>query len=239
MKVKIKEQIAMNFVLIPSGTFIMGSPEDEVGRFQDESQHEITISNSFYMQNTPITQAQWMAIEDNTSYFKYGGDYPVESISWEDTQIFIKKLNELTDKTFRLPTEAEWEYACRAGSKTPFNVGYSLENHANCCDTYHDERTSVVKSFSLNDWGLYDMHGNVWEWCSDWYGDYPMTAVTDPTGPATGSHRVLRGGSWGNCIDYCRSACRFSLLPDFRYRFYGFRLILDYSPTKKSCQKLR
>ena len=229
MKVEIKEQIAIDFVLIPSGTFIMGSPENETGRHKNEKQHEVIISKSFYMQDTPVTRTQWTAIMgDNPSYFK-DGDYPAENVSWKDTQIFIEKLNDFTKKTFRLPTEAEWEYACRAGTKTSFNVGDSLENKANY-NLFFD-KTTVVKSFPPNNWWLYDMHGNVWEWVEDdWHDNYtdaPEDGSAWVDSPRC-AYRVNRGGGWYSIARRCRSASRdwsWLGIRDFRY---GFRLALSF-----------
>jgi len=225
--------LGMNFVLIPAGTFMMGSPSDELGRRKDELQHKVTITKSFYLQSTEVTQRQWREIMgSNPSRFKDCGDNcPVEQVSWDDAQEFIVKLNERegTDK-YRLPTEAEWEYACRAGSTTRFCFGddeTTLGEYAWYSDT--GLRPHPVGQKNPNAWGLYDMHGNVWEWCQDRYGDYPSSPVTDPTGPSLGTFRVLRGGSWG---DYglgadCRSALRLSVSPVSRNYGIGFRVARD------------
>ena len=233
-------KLDMKFVLIPPGEFLMGSPEDEPGRRNDEKQHRVTISRAFYMQTTQVTQGQWEKLMgDNPSHFKDGGENcPVEQVSWDDVQKFIKKLNETgeTDK-YRLPTEAEWEYACRAGTTTPFYFGECLStDEANydgkyplgdCPKGEYREKTVPVRSFPPNDWGLYDMHGNVWEWCRDWYGDYPSETVTDPGGPSTGSYRVARGGCRIISAEYCRSANRSFYSPGYRLDYYGFRLVLS------------
>ena len=197
------------FVLIQPGTFMMGSPEDEVGRFDDEALHQVTITKPFYMQTTPVTQGQWEALMgNNPSYFK-GDDLPVECVSWDDCQEFIQRLSQSGDGIYRLPTEAEWEYACRAGTSTPFVIGNGRDldsTQANFDGNYpygagrkglYREQTTPVKSFAPNAWGLYDMHGNVWEWCQDWYGDYLIGAVSDPQGPSSGVFRVHRGGRLG------------------------------------------
>lgn len=227
------------FIFIPAGTFTMGSPPEEPGRFDNETQHKVTISRPFYMQTTTVTQGQWKAVMgSNPSSFKdCGDDCPVEQVSWKDVQEFIRMLNhqEKPDK-YRLPTEAEWEYAARAGTTTPFNTGSCLTtDQANYNGNYplsgcpkgeYRQKTVRVGSFSPNAWGLYDMHGNVWEWCQDWYGDYPSGSVTDPTGPLSGSSRVSRGGSWLYYAGRCRSAARYLHTPGDRYRGMGFRLVI-------------
>ncbi|OQX08654.1 MAG: hypothetical protein BWK80_47925, partial [Desulfobacteraceae bacterium IS3] len=253
--------IGMEFVWIPPGEFMMGSPEGEPGRYDNERLHRVKLIRGFYIQTTPVTQGQWKALmKNNPSRFKDGGDdCPVEMVSWNDAQEFIKKLNldsarlpsevetrlpvgELSpavgerSRTYRLPTEAEWEYACRAGTDTPFCFGRCLStDEANYDGNYplkgcpkgkYREKTTPVKTFPPNDWGLYDMHGNVWEWCQDWYGDYPSGAVTDPAGPDSGSNRVGRGGSWLNVARLCRSARRSRDSPGLRYNYLGFRLLL-------------
>ena len=236
--------LGMKFVYIPPGEFMMGSPESEPGRDDNEKQHKVTLTKGFHMQTTEVTQGQWKAVMgSNPSDFKdCGNDCPVENVSWDDVREFIRKLNrkEGTDR-YRLPTEAEWEYACRAGTTTPFSFGrclstdqanyngrYPLEN---CPKGEYREKTLPVASFAPNAWGLHDMHGNVWEWCQDWYGeDYPSGAVTDPGGPSTGSVRVLRGGSWFNDAGSCRAAIRGRDTPDVRGRNLGFRLVLVRLP---------
>jgi len=232
--------IGMSFVKIPSGSFMMGSPSSEPGRLNDrETQHKVSISRSFYMQTTEVTQGQWKAIMGgNPSYFKDCGDNcPVEMVSWDDTQVFIRKLNEKegTNK-YRLPAEAEWEYAARAGTTTPFAFGNCLStSQANyngnnllegCSKGTWREKTVSVGSFSPNVWGLYDMHGNVNEWCQDWYDkDYPSGSVTDPIGPSSGSGRVFRGGNWNYSAQSCRSASRDDNSPTNRNGGLGFRLV--------------
>lgn len=221
--------IGMKFVLIPAGTFTMGSPSNEPSRKSDETQHQVTISRSFHMQTTVVTQGQWKAVMgSNPSYFSScGDDCPVEQVSWDDAQEFIRKLNrqEGTDK-YRLPTEAEWEYAARAGTTTPFNTGNCLSTEqanydgnyplSGCPKGENRRRTVRVGSFSPDAWGLYDMHGNVWQWCQDWYGSYPSGSVTDPAGPSSGSYRIFRGGGWDmGGASGCRSARR-AIWPGYR-----------------------
>ncbi|MGZ6274994.1 MAG: formylglycine-generating enzyme family protein [Syntrophales bacterium] len=230
--------IRMKFVLIPAGTFTMGSPSDEPQRSNDETQHQVTISKPFYMQTTAVTQGQWQKIMgSNPSHFKNcGDDCPVERVSSSDVQDFIGKLNrqEGTDK-YRLPTEAEWEYAARAGTTTSFSTGNCLStDRANydgdyplsgCPKGENRQKTVRVASFAANAWGLYDMHGNVRQWCLDWYGDYSSDSVTDPTGPSSGSYRVNRGGSWNYSSNLCRSAYRNNIRPDYMDYGLGFRLV--------------
>ncbi len=228
--------VSFRMVLIRAGEFIMGSPADEPGRKDDEIQHRVRLSRDYWMGETQVTQALWEAVMgDNPSAFDDGGEYPVEEVSWDDCQRFIQDLNRLVSGGgFRLPTEAEWEYACRAGTTTPFHTGRCLGTHeANydgnyplegCPEGEYREQTTRVASFAPNAWGLYDMHGNVDEWCQDWYGVYPSGPVTYPSGPSSGANRVLRGGGWRSDAGGCRSAYRDGLTPDFRYSNLGLRL---------------
>ncbi len=229
--------LGMTFNLIPAGTFMMGSPGNEPGRYSNETQHQVTLTKSYYMQTTEVTQGQWKAVMgSNPSLFSdCGDDCPVEYVSWNDIQAFITELNKLGQGTYRLPTEAEWEYAARVGSTTAFangtitetGSGYDPNLDAMGWYTYNsDKKTHPVAQKKPNAWGLYDMHGNVWEWVQDWFGSYPTSAVTDPTGPSSGSDRVSRGGSWSNLARHCRSPARLSLHPAIRSYNYGFRLVL-------------
>ena len=229
--------IGMTFKLIPAGNFIMGSPTDEPGRWIGETQHQITLTKGFYMQTTEVTQGQWkMVMGSNPSYFSNcGDDCPVEQVSWNDVQGFISELNKLGEGNYRLPTEAEWEYAARAGSTTALANGvitvtgceHDPNLHAigwycgNSGNTMHP-----VAQKQPNAWGLYDMHGNVWEWCQDWYGFYDTGPLTDPIGAPSGLYRVNRGGSWYHGAGLCRSASRGTDEPDNSYHCYGFRLVL-------------
>ncbi len=248
------DDFGMTFNLIPAGPFVMGSPSNEPGRNDDETQHDVILTRSFYIQTTEVTQGQWEAvlteaesrgikIEDlskTPSYFdNCGEDCPVEEISWVDAQKFINVLNQLGEWTYRLPTEAEWEYAARAGSVTAFANGsirgnimqFRCTGDANlsamgwyCYNSYRTTHPAAQKD--PNAWGLYDMHGNVWEWCQDWLRDYPSEVVTDPVGPLSGSERVARGGYWGSYIVTCRSARRYGGAPYDRFSGNGFRLVL-------------
>ena len=245
---EITNSIGVKLVLIPKGTFMMGSPESEKGRYENETQHEVTISKDYYLGVYEVTQAQYeKVIGKNPSHFQgaivgnENVDLPVENVSWHDAVEFCKKLSELPEekkagRVYRLPTEAEWEYACRAGSKT----AYSFEDEEGLLPEYgwfsrnSSNRTHTVGLLEPNAWGLHDMHGNVWEWCSDWYEEYPKGAVSDPTGPKEGSYRVLRGGCWNDEAAYCRSAFRIRHDPSYRHRDLGFRLALSPSGIPKS-----
>lgn len=229
--------LGMDFVAIQPGTFMMGSPASEPGRYDDETRHQVTLTKCFYMQTTEVTQSQWTAVMgSNPSYFSGCGSCPVDYVSWDDVQTFISKMNQRGEGTYRLPTEAEWEYAARAGTTTPFYFGTCLStSQANyngnyplegCSEGIYREKTLPVARFSPNSWGLYDMHGNVWEWCQDWYGDYPSGSVTDPAGPGSGSVLVVRGGSWDFIARDCRSASRGGSSPAYRGTVIGFRLVL-------------
>jgi len=220
--------VKMEFVLIPAGSFMMGS--DKIS--EAKPVHRVTITKPFYLGKFEVTQEQWEKVMgSNPSRFK-GAKNPVESVTWDDCQKFMEALKgKVPSQTFRLPTEAEWEYACRAKSKTDYSCGDSpdkLGDYAwykdNSGDTSHP-----VGQKKPNAWGLYDMHGNVCEWCQDWHEEYSGKSVSDPTGPATGSLRVLRGGSWPNLASYCRSAIRLShglTPPSARSNRIGLRVVV-------------
>jgi formylglycine-generating enzyme required for sulfatase activity len=243
-KVSLRSGVEMRFAWCPPGTFLMGSPPGEEGRepYQgaDESQHRVTLTKGFWMGVTPVTQAQWQAVMgSNPSHFK-GDDRPVEQVSWEDCQEFCqefcKKFGAKVGKRFRLPTEAEWEYACRAGTTTPFSFGETIStDQANYDGNYtygrgkkgtYRQQTTSAGSFPKNAWGLFDMHGNVWEWCQDWYGPYPEEDIKDPQGGNNGDARVLRGGSWCNFPAWCRAAARNRIAPANRHFLCGCRVVL-------------
>jgi formylglycine-generating enzyme required for sulfatase activity len=225
------------FVTIPAGSFIMGSPEDEPGRNPDESQHEVTLTRGFSIQAAPVTQGQWRSVMGtNPSGFSRGGDdCPVDGVSWNDCQEFIRKLNQKGEYWYRLPTEAEWEYACRAGTVTACYAGdvtkKLFSKRDPCLDDiawYHANaggKTHPVAEKRPNPWGLFDMLGNVLEWCQDWYGKYPILPQTDPQGVALGAGCVVRGGSWSSPPADCRSARRQFYSPNTRNRFVGLRLV--------------
>ena len=237
-------RLGMTFVRIPAGRFMMGSPPNEPERSDDETQHEVILTKDFFMQTTEVTQGQWKAVMgNNPSYFKAcGEDCPVESVSWNDTQNFIQKLNQMENGHYRLPTEAEWEYAARAGTTTPFAFGNCLNTDhanyngnyplANCPKGVYRSTTVTAGSLQANAWKLYDMHGNVYEWCSDWYSSYSSTAVVDPVGPTKGSGRVIRGGFWNSGARYCRSANRNYGSPGSTSGSLGFRLVFRLPPGR-------
>jgi len=248
--------LGMNFVYITPGTFMMGSPTDEPGRKNDETQHQVTLTQGYYMQTTEVTQGQWEALTGSNPslYSSCGSDCPVGEVSWNTVQSFIKKLNQKGEGTYMLPTEAQWEYAARAGSTTAFANGGITET-ANGYDpnldamgwytyntgtwspssqgvgSYKIYPTHPVAQKTPNAWGLYDMHGNIYEWCQDWYDYdyYNSGSVTDPVGPSSGSYRVLRGGHTGSNAKYCRAASRFSIDPGYAGNVHGlgFRLVLS------------
>ncbi|NOS89874.1 MAG: formylglycine-generating enzyme family protein [Methylococcaceae bacterium] len=223
---------------IEAGTFLMGSPLDEPERSTNELQHQVTLSQGYWLADTACTQALWVAVMgNNPARFKEDNKLPVERVSWGDVQEFISKLNDLLpDAYFRLPTEAEWEYACRAGTTTAFSFGDTITiKQVNYDGNFpyrgtrkglYRQKTVTVKSLLPNAWGLYEMHGNVWEWCADWYGAYPNVAVTDPSGATEGVARVLRGGSWLSSALYARSANRRNNGPASSGDYIGFRLAL-------------
>ena len=233
--------LGQTFVLIPAGTFIMGSPLDEPARVNSEIQHQVTLTQPFYMQTTEVTQAQWETVMgSNPSYFDGCPTCPVEYVSWNDVQEFITKMNTRWEGTYSLPTEAQWEYAARAGSTTAFaNGGITEPEDSSIYMCNYDPNLDAIGWYcynsggethpaagkSPNAWGLYDMSGNTWEWCQDWYGSYPSSAVSDPTGPSSGSNRVYRSGTWGHSAIYCRSASRGGYPTDIRSKFFGFRLL--------------
>jgi formylglycine-generating enzyme required for sulfatase activity len=237
--------LGMSFVSIPAGTFLMGSPQSETGRYDNEIQHSVTLTHGFEMQTTDVTQAQWVAVMgSNPSYFQsaqYCKDtfkqvngvsmcphHPVEQVSWDDAQDFITKLNQKQDGyLYRLPTEAEWEYAARAGTTTAYFFGNGT-NEINGYAWYSSNsggQTHEVAKLRPNAWGLYDMAGNVWQWVQDWYGDYSRSSQENPEGPAGGSHRGIRGGGWYTVAQSLRSAYRNDNAPGAQFYDLGFRLV--------------
>ena len=222
----------------------MGSPKEEKERGNDEMQHKVTLTKGFYMGVYTVTQEQWQEVMgNNPSNFKAEKNLPVETVSWDDCQTFIKKLREKDKKQYRLPTEAEWEYACRAGTTTPFYFGETISTdqaNYNGNFTYGDgkkgkfrEKTTPVGTFPANAFGLYDMHGNVWQWCQDLYWAYPKDEVIDPQGypqgPNVGGGHILRGGSFGSHASNLRSANRFYNLPPNRFNNNSFRVAMTYT----------
>ncbi|MGQ0628547.1 MAG: SUMF1/EgtB/PvdO family nonheme iron enzyme [Phycisphaerales bacterium] len=233
----ITNSIGAVMVFISPGTFTMGTPATEADRGADETQHQVTLTRGFYLGKTEVTQAQWRAVMGNDpSNFK-GDTLPVEKVSWDDCAEFCRKLSAKEGKKYRLPTEAEWEYACRAGTTTPFSFGATITpqqvnfdgnfTYGGSAKGLDRQKTVAAGSLPANPWGLHEMHGNVWEWCSDWYGESPARGATNPTGPEQGEHRVLRGGSWTDDPHYCRAGDRGRIAPDYRNTGIGLRLALD------------
>ncbi|MGE5243202.1 MAG: formylglycine-generating enzyme family protein [Betaproteobacteria bacterium] len=226
-------------VEIGAGRFMMGSPTAEFGRGIDEVQHEVTITRPFFLGRFEVTQHDWRAVMGaNPSHFGGCERCPVERVNYFEVREFLARLNTgQREFVYRLPTEAEWEYGCRAGTTTPFNTGADLTaEQANYNGTFpyigfrhgpNRERTTPVGSFAPNAWGLYDMHGNVWEWTADWYGPYPAGPAADPTGPRTGEKRVIRGGSWYFDANSARCALRYTHAPQDRGFSLGFRVAAD------------
>ena len=221
--------VSFKMIRVEGGTFTMGATSEQGSDAYDDEKpaHQVTLS-SYYLGETEVTQELWQAVMgSNPSKFK-GADRPIENVSWDDCQTFIRKLNSLTGKTFRLPTEAEWEYAARGGNKSQ-GYKYSGSNTVGNVAWFDDNsgsKTHSVKIKSPNELGIYDMSGNVWEWCQDWYGSYSSSPQTNSTGPASGSGRVDRGGGWGNNARGCRVSFRDYITPDFRSYRLGFRLVL-------------
>ncbi len=216
-----EDVMEIELVRVPGGTFNMGSSNSE-GYASEKPQHEVTVAG-FYIGKYQITQEQWQQVmENNPSHFKGGKNLPVETVSWNDAKEFCKKLSRMAGREYRLPTEAEWEYACRAGT-TGYYAG-DLDD-IEWYDKNSRSKTHPVGQKQPNAYGLHDMHGNVWEWCRDWYGAYEAGPDRDPVGPPTGEYRVLRGGSWINYGHACRSAVRCGLLPVTRFSHLGFRVV--------------
>src|SRR5262245_15513503 len=240
--------VGMAFVLVPAGKFMMGSPESEWGHRTSEGPvHEVVIGNPLYLGVHLVTQAVYLAVTGkNPSRFHVndggGPDHPVESVSWEEAVAFCRRLSERPDeraaeRSYRLPTEAEWEYACRAGTTTAFGSGNSFNASQGNFDAAYPYgeaeptrpvgRTTPVTHYPASAWGLHDMHGNVWEWCADWYGEayYSTMPLRDPPGPAGGRFRALRGGSWKNQATACRAAYRNAFDPHHRDSATGLRIV--------------
>jgi formylglycine-generating enzyme required for sulfatase activity len=250
-----KAKVSGDFIVIPSGAFMMGSPESELGREADETQFHVVIGKKFMIGKNEVTQSQWSeTMGTNPSHFKdCGQNCPVENVSWNDVQEFIGRYNEKHGGGYRLPTEAEWEYAARAGAATAFHTGDITQESCgsdpaldragwHCgnsaadypgCDMLSDKGqlqcsgVQPVGGKEPNAWGLYDTHGNVYEWTSSWLGPYPSGESTDPAGPETGRFRVVRGGSWDRPAKYCRAADRRGVRADIRDKSIGFRLARD------------
>ncbi|HUT32377.1 MAG TPA: SUMF1/EgtB/PvdO family nonheme iron enzyme [Planctomycetota bacterium] len=220
----ITNSIGIRLRLIPAGRFLMGSNK---GGNDEKPVHEVTIAKPFYIGVHPVTQAEYERVmKANPSHFK-GPNRPVETVSWNDAVEFCRALSEIEHRAYRLPTEAEWEYACRAGSTAEYCFGddEAMLGEYAWFDGNSGGQTHDVGQKKPNAWGLNDMHGNVWEWCSDWHHLYEATTQSDPVGPASGGYRVLRGGSWNDNPWFLRSAHRPRNTPDRRYYSFGFRLL--------------
>ncbi len=227
------DQTGLEFVLIPGGIFMMGSPTSEIERDADEVQHQVTLS-PYLICKTAVPQSAWeQVMGNNPSNFK-GPNLPVESVSWEDCMAFCQKTQLV------LPTEAQWECACRAGTQTPFNIGPNIATeivnydgnypYAGATPGQYRQTTIPVASLpNANAYGLYDMHGNIYEWCSDWSGPYPTSQSIDPKGVEIGTYRILRGGCWCSLARGCRSAFRSYDIPSLRLIHVGFRPVMCLS----------
>ena len=244
--------VSYAFRWCPNGSFIMGSPSEEPGRSDDETQHEVTLTHGFWILETEVTQAMWISVFDwNPSWFSKTGTgaarvkqvetglLPVEQVTWEEAAEFCRKFRHLSGMNAELPTEAEWEYACRAGTQTVYSFGNTIQpEDANYDDSepgnIEQKRKAIrnpypVGEFEPNAWGIYDMHGNVAEWCRDLFGDLDTKPVDDPTGAETGASRVFRGGAWFLDSNCCRSAYRYGIDPDTRSYYLGFRVVIEPS----------
>ena len=228
--IRVKKGISIDMVRVEAGTFTMGATPEMKDPYEDEKPtHRVTLTNDYYMGKYEVTQALWQTVMgNNPSNFK-GDNLPVEKVSWDDCQEFISKLNRITGKTFRLPTEAEWEYAARGGNKSR---GYQYSGSNNLLDVawFRDNsgsKTHAVVTKQPNELGIYDMSGNVCEWCHDWYGAYSSSSQVNPTGANSGSYRVIRGGSWYFSAMYSRSSCRYEHAPGYRSTIFGLRLVLS------------
>jgi sulfatase modifying factor 1 len=242
------KNIAQRMRWIVPGQFSMGSPYDELHRNHYESQHEVSLSKGFWMADTVCTQELWLAVMDANPSRISGVKKPVDNVSWDDCGEFLRRVHGIiSDFSLSLPTEAQWEYACRAGTTSPFSFGNNITpDQVNYNGEYPYTRdkkalnrgkTVDVKSLPPNGWGLYEMHGNVWEWCMDWYGTNAEGSVIDPTGPATGKYRVLRGGSAYSGASDCRSASRSRCHSGGRYYRNGFRFLWNpWTPPDKNGQ---
>jgi len=220
--IDLEKNVKLEMVLIPAGKFIMGSK----GREKKEPQHEVTLTKQYYMGKYEVTQEQWEAVMGNDPRRNKGENMPITNVSWNDCQEFIKKLNDKTTGGFRLPTEAEWEYSCRAGTTTSYSFGDNITpKEANYSGSKIDKPVAVG-SYQPNAFGLYDMHGNVWEWCNDWFADYDLKENKDPQGVSSGERKVVRGGSFFLNESFSRSFTRGDGdAPTIRNNYDGLRLV--------------
>ena len=222
----------MEMIWCEPGEFIMGSPVDETGRFDNEVRHKVSITKGFWLGKYEVTQRQWESVmRNNHSRFK-GPDNPVENVSWQDCEAFIRRVNSVLGGVARFPTEAEWEYACRAGSDAPISGSGVIADMA-WYDLNSDSHTHEVGRVKTNAWGFYDMHGNVLEWCQDWFS-LPSGDAIDPKGPPSGSFKILRGGCWFFYERDCRSAYRLKREPSLRNCIFGLRLACSDDGAKSA-----
>jgi formylglycine-generating enzyme required for sulfatase activity len=226
---RIIRNLVSNMVYVSGGTFTMGATSEQGSDADNDEKpaHSVTLS-SYYIGKYEVTQAEWKAVMGNNPSCTKGDDRPVENVSWDDCQTFIARLNSITGRSFSLPTEAQWEFAARGGNSSR-GYKYSGSHFVDNVALYRDNSGNVthdVGTKSANELGLYDMSGNVWEWCSDWYGNYSSNSQTNPTGSYSGSDRVFRGGSWCHIARYCRVSSRFNYAPDYRINYIGLRLVL-------------
>ncbi|HZI95386.1 MAG TPA: formylglycine-generating enzyme family protein [Patescibacteria group bacterium] len=242
----IEPTTGMVFVLIKSGDFVMGSTAQEPGREPAELPHLVRVSKDFYLGRDEVTQRQWRRVMggDPSHFTRCGADCPVEQVSWHQVREYLARLQRAgaaAGERFRLPTEAEWEYSCRAGTTTPFSTGANLTTLQANYDGNHPydgfptgiyrEGPTPVGSFAPNAWGLRDMHGNVWEWCEDDFCPYPADAVTDPVGSCSSERKVIRGGSWYFDANSARCALRYTHQPADRGFSLGFRVVREVPPS--------
>ena len=252
----ITNTIGMKLALIPAGEFVMGSPDsDDLALNDEKPRHRVRIAHPFYLGIHEVTESEWAGMMESTPrkdriplrLFKEGDRYPATHVSWDDATEFCRKLTERerhagrlgAGESYRLPTEAEWEYACRAGTTTRYQFGDGEDSlgeyawYAANAEDVGEKYPHAVGRKRANAWGLFDMHGNVWEWCGDWYGKeyYGESPGTDPQGSSKGSDRVRRGGSWLHSASYCPSALRLRRAPSDRQRFLGFRVARSSDPS--------
>lgn len=225
--------LGIDFVELRPGSFLMGSPEGEAGRDADERLHAVELTRRILIGRTPVTQRHWMQVMGTNPSRFFGDALPVDNVAWSGAAEFCARMSRREGVEYRLPTEAEWEFACRAGTRSAFAFSNDrILDLANVAPQGRAApgptcRTSVVRHYPANAWGIFDMHGNVWEWCSDFYGEYDPTHASDPIGPARGTYRVVRGGAWFIGADWARSASRFAAVPDRPVELgaSGFRVV--------------